>query len=106
MINLIPRLYDVTGGEVKFDGIDVRKLDLAWLRSNIGIVSQETYLFNGTIRDNLLYAKPDATEEDIKKEIPDITSAQLELILKLTGELQTSITKGEITAENITLIID
>ena len=65
LINLIPRLYDVTGGEVKFDGIDVRKLDLAWLRSNIGIVSQETYLFNGTIRDNLLYAKPDATEEDL-----------------------------------------
>ena len=65
LINLIPRLYDVTGGEVKFDGIDVRKLDLAWLRSNIGIVSQETYLFNRTIRDNLLYAKPDATEEDL-----------------------------------------
>ena len=65
LINLIPRLYDVIDGEVLFDGVDVRKLDLAFLRRNIGIVSQETYLFNGTIRENLLYAKPDATEEEL-----------------------------------------
>ncbi len=65
LINLIPRLYDVIDGEVLFDGTDVRKLDLAFLRRNIGIVSQETYLFNGTIRENLLYAKPDATEEEL-----------------------------------------
>ena len=65
LVNLIPRLYDVTGGQVTFDGVDVRKLDLDFLRSHIGIVSQETYLFNGTIRENLLYAKPDATEEEI-----------------------------------------
>ena len=65
LINLIPRLYDVTAGRVLFDGRDVRKLDLGYLRSNVGIVSQETYLFNGTIRENLLYAKPDATEEDL-----------------------------------------
>lgn len=65
LVNLIPRLYDVSGGQVTFDGVDVRKLDLEYLRENIGIVSQETYLFNGTIRENLLYAKPDATEEEI-----------------------------------------
>ncbi|MBQ7434035.1 MAG: ABC transporter ATP-binding protein [Lachnospiraceae bacterium] len=65
MINLIPRLYDVSEGQVTFDGIDVRKLDLKFLRDNIGIVSQETYLFHGTIRENLLYAKPDATEEEL-----------------------------------------
>ncbi len=65
IINLIPRLYDVCGGTVTFDGIDVRKLDLEFLRRNIGIVSQETYLFNGTIRENLLYAKPDATEAEL-----------------------------------------
>ena len=65
MINLIPRMYDVTGGCVKFEGVDVRKIDLEWLRRNIGIVSQETYLFNGTIRQNLLYANPDATEDDL-----------------------------------------
>ena len=65
LINLIPRLYDVTSGRVLFDGRDVRKLDLNYLRSNVGIVSQETYLFNGTIRENLLYAKPVATEADL-----------------------------------------
>ena len=56
LINLIPRLWDVTDGSVAFDGTDVRRLDLSWLRSQIGIVRQETYLFNGSIRDNLLYA--------------------------------------------------
>ena len=63
IVNLIPRLYDVNSGSVTFDGIDVRKLDLKFLRDQVGVVSQETYLFNGTIRENLLYAKPDATEE-------------------------------------------
>ncbi|MBR3297552.1 MAG: ABC transporter ATP-binding protein [Firmicutes bacterium] len=63
--NLIPRLYDVDQGYVSFGGIDVRKLDLTFLRSNIGVVSQETYLFNGTIRENLLYAKPSATEQEL-----------------------------------------
>lgn len=65
IINLIPRLYDVCAGQVTFDGVDVRELDLEFLRENIGIVSQETYLFNGTIRENLLYAKPHATEEEL-----------------------------------------
>ena len=65
IVNLIPRLYDVSSGIVKFDGIDVKKLDLSYLRNNVGMVSQETYLFNGTIRDNLLYAKADAKEEEI-----------------------------------------
>ena len=67
IVNLIPRLYDVDSGSVTFDGIDVRQLDLTFLRNQVGVVSQETYLFNGTIRDNLLYAKPDATESDMKK---------------------------------------
>ena len=67
LIHLIPRLYDVSEGSVTFDETDVRQLDLAWLRSNIGIVTQDTYLFNGTIRENLLYARPDASEEDLIK---------------------------------------
>ena len=66
IVNLIPRLYDVDEGEVLFDGVDVRKLDLGYLRGNIGVVTQETYLFNGTIRDNLLYVRPDATEEELR----------------------------------------
>jgi ATP-binding cassette subfamily B protein len=64
-VNLIPRLYDATGGTVYFENVDVKQLDLTWLRSRIGVVTQDTYLFNGTIRENLLYAKPDATEEDL-----------------------------------------
>ncbi|MBQ7656935.1 MAG: ABC transporter ATP-binding protein [Clostridia bacterium] len=65
IINLIPRLYDCQEGRVLFGGTDVKKLDLSFLRGHVGIVSQETYLFNGTIRDNLLYAKPDATEAEL-----------------------------------------
>jgi ATP-binding cassette subfamily B protein len=65
LVNLIPRLYDVNSGAVKIGGTDVRSYDLPFLRSTIGVVSQETYLFNGTIKDNLLYAKDDATDEEI-----------------------------------------
>ena len=66
IINLIPRLYDVWAGSVSFDGVDVRRLDLGFLRGQVGVVSQETYLFNGSIRDNLLYAKPGATEAEME----------------------------------------
>ncbi len=65
VVNLIPRLYDVAAGSVRIGGTDVRDFDLSYLRSNIGVVTQETYLFNGTIRENLLYAKEDATDEEI-----------------------------------------
>ena len=65
IVNLIPRLWDVSSGSVTFDGTDVRDLTLHSLRNEVGVVTQETYLFNGTIRDNLLYAKPDATEEEM-----------------------------------------
>ena len=65
LVNLIPRLYDVTGGFVFINGVDVRRYDLSFLRSNIGVVTQDSYLFNGTIRENLLYAKPDATQEEL-----------------------------------------
>ncbi|MBE5800654.1 MAG: ABC transporter ATP-binding protein [Clostridiales bacterium] len=65
IINFIPRLWDVGGGRVTIGGVDVRDFDLTYLRSQIGVVSQDTYLFNGTIRENLLYAKQDATEEEL-----------------------------------------
>lgn len=67
IVNLIPRLYDVTGGCVRLDGVDVRMLDLSFLRRQIGVVTQDTYLFNATIRDNLLYAKPEATLQELEK---------------------------------------
>ncbi len=65
IINLLLRLYDVDQGRILLDGRDIRKLDLNYLRENIGLVTQDTYLFNASIRDNLLYAKPDATDEDL-----------------------------------------
>ena len=67
IISMIPRLYDVTAGSVNIAGTDVRKFDLDYLRKNIGIVTQDTYLFNGTVLENLLYAKPDAAPEEIEK---------------------------------------
>ena len=66
IVNLIPRLYDVNAGAVTVAGVDVRDFDLAYLRRNIGMVTQEAYLFNGTILDNLKYAKEDATQEEIE----------------------------------------
>lgn len=65
VVNLIPRLYDVKGGSVTIDGVDVRDFDLRYLRQNIGVVTQDTYLFNGTILDNLLYAREGATMDDV-----------------------------------------
>ena len=66
VVNFIPRLYDVDAGTVKINGVDVRDFDLQYLREHIGIVTQDTYLFNGTILDNLKYAKSDATMEEIE----------------------------------------
>ena len=66
VVNFIPRLYDVLGGRVTIAGVDVRDFDLSYLRAQIGVVTQDSYLFNGTIRENLLYAKEDATEEEIE----------------------------------------
>ena len=66
VVNLIPRLYDVLAGSVSVAGVDVRDFDLKYLRQQIGVVTQDSYLFNGTIRENLLYAKEDATAEEIE----------------------------------------
>jgi ATP-binding cassette, subfamily B, bacterial len=63
---LIPRLYDVDTGAVEIDGIDVRRVSLASLGAVIGFVTQETYLFHSSIRDNLRYARPDATDEELE----------------------------------------
>lgn len=63
--SLLPRFYDVTEGRVTIDGNDVRKLTLGSLRSQIGLVSQDVYLFGGSIKDNIAYGKPDATMDEI-----------------------------------------
>ncbi|MDO0928936.1 ABC transporter ATP-binding protein [Streptomyces sp. TG1A-8] len=62
---LVPRLYDVTAGRVTLDGVDVRDLDFDTLARAVGVVSQETYLFHATVADNLRFAKPDATDEEL-----------------------------------------
>ncbi len=65
LVNLLTRLYDVSEGVIRIDGKDVRDLTLATLRRNVAIVSQETYLFRGTIMDNIRYARPEASAEDV-----------------------------------------
>ena len=82
------------------DGIDVRQLDLSWLRANIGIVTQDTYLFNGSLRDNLLYAKPDATEEELieackKANIYEMISALPQGFDTLVGNRGLKLSGGE-----------
>jgi ATP-binding cassette subfamily B protein len=65
LINLIPRFYDVNSGRITVDGIDVRSVTIESLRTHIGIALQEPVLFSGTIRDNIRYGKPDATDEEV-----------------------------------------
>ena len=65
LCSLIPRFYDVSDGSVRLDGTDVRKIKLESLRSHIGIVQQDVYLFAGTVMDNIRYGKPDATDEEV-----------------------------------------
>jgi len=67
LINLIPRFYDVTKGQVTVDGYDVRDIDMESLRSHIGISLQDVILFSGTIKDNIRYGRPDATDEDVSR---------------------------------------
>lgn len=67
IVNLLPRFYDVAAGSVAIDGIDVRDYTLQSLRDNVAVVFQDNFLFSGTIRDNILLGKPDATETEIRK---------------------------------------
>lgn len=64
---LVPRLYDVTGGRVTLDGVDVRDLDFATLASAVGVVSQETYLFHASVAENLRFARPEATDAELEQ---------------------------------------
>jgi ABC-type multidrug transport system fused ATPase/permease subunit len=65
LVSLLPRLYDVSGGRILIDGVDVREYSLFALRSAIGVVQQDSFVFTGTIRENIVYGRPDATEEQI-----------------------------------------
>ena len=100
VVNLIPRLYDVLGGSVKIAGVDVRDFDLKYLRQQIGVVTQDSYLFNGTIRENLLYAKEDATPEEIEAacyiaNLQDFIAAQPEGMETVVGNRGLKLSGGE-----------
>lgn len=94
LVNLIPRFYDVTGGCVLVDGVDVRDYDTKALRSKIGVVSQKKALFAGTVRDNIRFGKQDATDEEIwqaletaqAKQMIEDKSGQLDFVLEQEGK--------------------
>lgn len=94
LVNLIPRFYDVTGGCVLVDGVDVRDYDTKALRSKIGVVSQKKVLFAGTVRDNIRFGKQDATDEEIwqaletaqAKQMIEDKSGQLDFVLEQEGK--------------------
>lgn len=94
LVNLIPRFYDVTGGCVLVDGVDVRDYDTKALRSKIGVVSQKKALFAGTVRDNIRFGKQDATDEEIwqaletaqTKQMIEDKSGQLDFVLEQEGK--------------------
>ena len=94
LVNLIPRFYDVTGGCVLVDGVDVRDYDTKALRSKIGVVSQKKALFSSSVRDNIRFGKQDATDEEIwqaletaqAKQMIEKKSGQLDFVLEQEGK--------------------
>lgn len=92
LVNLIPRFYDVTGGAVLVDGVDVRDYPLEELRTRIGMVLQTNVLFTGTVRENLLWGRPDATEEEMVQAARDAQA--YDFIMSLPNGFDTELTQG------------
>ena len=92
LLNMIPRFYDAAEGEVLVDGVNVREMNQALLRSKIGYVPQKAILFTGTIRDNIRYGKEDATDEEIKHAL-DIAQAT-DFVSKMPDGLESPIAQG------------
>ena len=98
--SMLPRFYDVTGGRITIDGKDIRTLTLESLRSQIGLVQQDVYLFGGTIRENIAYGKPDATMEEIisaakKANIHDFIESLPDGYDSFVGERGTRLSGGQ-----------
>jgi ATP-binding cassette subfamily B protein len=92
LVNLLPRLFDATSGSVLVDGVDVRELNPDLLWGHIGLVPQKPYLFSGTVRSNLLYGKPDATEDELWQAL---TIAQARtFVAEMDGGLDAPIAQG------------
>jgi ATP-binding cassette subfamily B protein len=92
LVNLVPRLFDVTGGSLQVDGFDVRRLDPELLWSVIGLVPQKAYLFSGTVRSNLLHGKPDATDEELWEALEIAQAA--DFVREMPDGLDSAITQG------------
>jgi ATP-binding cassette subfamily B protein len=92
VVSLISRLFDVTGGEVLIDGVDVRHIDPQTLGGKIGLVPQKAYLFSGTIASNLRYGKPDATEAELWHALEVAQAA--DFVRAMPGELEAVIAQG------------
>ncbi|KSU76682.1 ATP-binding cassette, subfamily B [Pseudarthrobacter enclensis] len=92
LVNLMPRLFDVTSGSVRMDGVDVRELDPDLLWGHIGLVPQRPYLFSGTVRSNLQYGKPDATDEECWEAL-EIAQAR-DFVERMDGGLDAPISQG------------
>ena len=89
LCSLIPRFYEVTSGRITIDGMDIRKMTLKSLRNQIGIVQQDVYLFAGSVYENILYGKPDATEEEVYQAAKNANAH--EFIMSLPEGYQTDI---------------
>jgi ATP-binding cassette subfamily B multidrug efflux pump len=92
LISLIPRLFDVTGGSVKVDGVEVRDCEPELLWSRIGLVPQKAFLFSGTVASNLRYGKPDATDEELWRALR-VAQAE-EFVRQMPGQLEAPISQG------------
>ncbi|MFD0368418.1 ABC transporter ATP-binding protein [Streptomyces sp. NPDC059071] len=92
LLGLVPRLFDVTGGEVLVDGVDVRKLDTELIARTVGLVPQKPYLFSGTVATNLRYGKPDATDEELWHAL-EVAQAK-DFVSKLEGGLNAPVAQG------------
>ncbi len=92
LVNLVARLFDATSGTVLIDGVDVRELDLLTLTDRIGLVPQKNFLFSGTIRSNLQYGKPDATEEEMWAALRVAQAA--DFVENMPGQLDARIEQG------------
>ena len=92
LVNLMPRLFDATSGSVRMDGVDVRELQPDHLWGHIGLVPQKPYLFSGTVRSNLLYGKPDATDDELWQSLA--VAQALDFVEEMDGGLDAPISQG------------
>jgi len=92
LLNLVPRLFDATGGRVVVDGVDVRDLDPELLWSRLGLVPQKAFLFTGSIADNVRYGRPDATDEEVWEAL-DVAQAR-DFVERMSDGLDTTVSQG------------